>query len=71
MVIPSYFGQPLYLWIGMLLGALVILQVGLGKKWIKIPFRWHRRNGWLILFVGAIHGSLAIAAYVFHVKVQS
>ena len=70
MYIPSFFGLPLYVWIGMFLGILVILQVGIAKRWIKVNMKWHRRNGWLILFTGLIHGGLGIAAYVFHVKVQ-
>lgn len=69
-VIPSFFGQPVYLWIGMLLGTLVILQVMIAKRWLKVPFVWHRRNGWLILFVGFVHGFFAVSAYVFHVPVQ-
>ena len=69
-VIPSFFGQPLYLWVGLLLGTLVVLQILIAKRWLKVPFVWHRRNGWLILFVGMFHGFLAISAYVFHVKVQ-
>lgn len=69
-VIPSFFGQPLYLWVGMVVGTLVIIQIAIGMRWVKVPFVWHRRNGWLILVVGAFHGFLAFSAYVLHVKVQ-
>lgn len=64
--IPIIFGQPLYLWIGILLGILVIFQVLVAKRWIRIPFVWHRRNGWLILCVGIIHGFLAVEAFFFN-----
>jgi hypothetical protein len=69
-VIPSFFGLPLYFWIGLLLGTLVIIQVLIAKKWLPVPFVWHRRNGWAILFIGFFHGFLAFSAYVLHVKVQ-
>jgi hypothetical protein len=50
--------------------VLIILQISIAKKWLPLRFKWHRRNGWLILIMGAVHGTLAIAAYVFHVPVQ-
>lgn len=68
--IPSVFGQPVYVWSGMFLGVLVIIQVMIAKKWLPVKFIWHRRNGWLILAGMLGHGILGIAAYIFHVKVQ-
>ncbi len=68
--IPSFFGLPLYVYVGLVLGVLVILQVSIAKKWLHIDFKWHRRNGMLIFYLGLFHGALGVAAYIFHVKVQ-
>jgi hypothetical protein len=68
--IPSFFGLPLYVYIGMILGVLIPLQIALAKRWLPIDFKWHRRNGLAIFYVGLIHATIAIGAYLFHVKVQ-
>lgn len=70
LVIPSLFGLPLYLWLGLVVGSMVAFQIAVGKRWIPVDFKVHRINGMLIGLVGLIHGSIAIAAYVFGVKVQ-
>lgn len=70
MVIPSIFGKPLYLWLGILVGSMVAFQIAVGKRWIPVDFKVHRVNGMLIGIVGLIHGGIAVAAYFFGVKVQ-
>jgi hypothetical protein len=70
LVIPSIFGKPLYLWLGLLVGSLVAFQIAVGARWIPVDFKVHRINGFVIGVVGLIHGAVAIAAYVFGVKVQ-
>lgn len=67
--IPSFFGLPLYGYLGIVLLFLVIFQVSVAKHWLKIEFIWHRRNGMLIFYLGLVHATIALGAYLFHVKV--
>ncbi len=60
MKIPIIFGQPLHLWLGILLFALIIFQIAVAKKILPLPFRWHRIMGYVILLLALIHGSIAI-----------
>ncbi len=69
-IIPSYFGTPVYAWLGLLLAVMTGFQIGTGRRWIKLDFKFHRVNGILIGIVGAIHAFFAIAAYFFGIKVQ-
>ncbi len=67
--IPSIFGLAIYAYIGILLLVLVNFQVLVGKRWLPINFKWHRMNGMLIFYVGLIHATIALGAYIFHVKI--
>jgi hypothetical protein len=67
--IPSFFSLPLYAYLGIGLLFLVIFQVTVAKKWLPIAFIWHRRNGMLIFYVGLVHATIALGAYLFHVKI--
>ncbi len=60
MIIPIIFGLPLHLWLGMLTFLLILFQVGTGSGLFKVPFDWHRRNGYLVLVIALIHGSLGL-----------
>lgn len=51
---------PIFAWGGMVLGLMVIFQVLVGAKVLKVDFRYHRINGFLILAGGLIHGTLAL-----------
>jgi hypothetical protein len=55
-VVPFLFGKPVNVWLGLLLAALVIFQVLVGTRVLKLPFAVHRVNGFVILAVVAIHG---------------
>jgi hypothetical protein len=64
MAIPVIWGRPLTVWLGLLLYTLVLLQVLVGARVLKVPFVYHRKAGYLILLIGLIHGSMAFAAYL-------
>jgi hypothetical protein len=69
-IVPSLFGEPVYVWSGILLFVLVFLQIGVGKRWIPVDFRFHRWNGLIIAIVVLGHAFFAVAAYLFGVPVQ-
>ena len=60
MRIPILLDQPLHLWLGILLFILVVFQIVVAKKILKIPFKWHRTTGYVILLLAIIHGSIAV-----------
>lgn len=60
MKIPLITGQPLHLWLGVLLLVLISLQILTGRRIIKIPFAWHRRNGYFILLVAIVHALIGL-----------
>lgn len=57
--IPIIFGLPLHFWLGVALFILIVFQVLTGRRIIKLSFKWHRINGYTILVVAAIHGTIA------------
>jgi len=59
MRIPIILGQPLHLWLGILLFLLIIFQIVVAKRIIKVPFKWHRIGGYVILLLAMIHGFIA------------
>ena len=67
--IPSIFGLALYAYIGILLLFLVNFQVFVARRWLPIDFKWHRRNGMVIFYVGLTHATIALGAYLFHVRI--
>ncbi len=67
--IPSIFGLAIYAYLGIVLAVLVNFQVFVAKRWLPIDFKWHRRNGMLIFYVGLVHATIALGAYIFHVKI--
>lgn len=54
--IPLLFGKPVNIWLGMVLAVLVVLQVLLGARVLKLPFVVHRVNGFAILAIAVVHG---------------
>ena len=60
MRIPIILGQPLHLWLGILLFLLVIFQIVVAKRILKIPFKWHRIGGYVILLLAIMHGLIAV-----------
>jgi hypothetical protein len=57
--IPILFGQPLFLWLGFVLLVVIVIQIAIAKKMLRIPFRWHRILGYVILVLAVVHGLLA------------
>jgi hypothetical protein len=64
-LIPSVDGRPINVWGGILLAVLVIFQVLVGTRVIKLPFAWHRVNGFVILVLVLAHGFLGYMVW-FH-----
>lgn len=60
-MVPILWGQPIHLWLGMLLLLCVIFQVLVAKQILKVPFKWHRIMGYVILLLALIHGFIAMA----------
>lgn len=59
MKIPIIMGQPLHLWLGILLLLLVVFQILVAKRILKIQFKWHRIMGYVILVLAVTHGIIA------------
>ncbi|MHC1718659.1 MAG: hypothetical protein AB9883_08450 [Acidaminococcaceae bacterium] len=59
MKIPIILGQPLHLWLGILLLILIVLQIAGVSKILPISFKWHRIIGYVIFILAIIHGLLA------------
>ena len=69
MVVPVVFGLPLHLWLGILLLLLILLQVGIGSGVIRMPFVWHRRNGYVILLIALIHAFFGLGIWFWGFKI--
>jgi hypothetical protein len=63
--VPLLFGKPINIWLGLLLALLVVLQVLLGTRLLKLPFVAHRVNGFVILAVALVHGFIGYMVW-FH-----
>jgi hypothetical protein len=48
---PLIFGKPFHIWLGFLALALLLLQISVGKRWIKLPFWLHMKVIWIILLI--------------------
>ena len=51
---------PIFAWGGMVLFLMTAFQVLVGAKILRVDFRYHKVNGFLILFGGLVHGLLAL-----------
>ena len=71
MFIPLIAGKPLTLWLGIILLAQVTFQVLTGKRWIKVPFVYHRQNGLLIAIVAAVHAFMGLGVWFLGFKIGS
>ena len=61
---PLLFTKPLHVWLGMLLFLLILFQIGLGTRIIKLPFWIHTKINWIvILTLGIIHGFYGFEIY--------
>ncbi len=61
---PLIFFRPLHVWLGLVLYALVLLQILIGTRILKIPFWWHKKVIWVvILLVATLHGIYGFQIY--------
>lgn len=59
MRVPIIFGLPLHFWLGIMLFVMIVFQVLIGRRIIKISFKWHRILGYSVLVLAGIHGTIA------------
>jgi len=61
---PVLFTKPLHVWLGIILFILVIFQILIGTRILKLPFWLHTRVIWiLILSIMLIHGFFGFEIY--------
>ena len=70
MYVPLLWGQPINVWGGILLIVLLTLQVLSGKRLIKLPFSFHKRNAYLIVLVAAVHAFLGLGISFFNLPIK-
>ncbi len=51
---PIIFSKPLNIWLGLLTLLLILLQIGIGTRIIKLPFWVHTRVVWIALLAAAL-----------------
>jgi len=54
-------GVSIILILGLINMILILFQLSTGLRWIKVPFRMHRKTGVILLISAALH---AIFAYL-------
>lgn len=58
---PIIFTKPLNIWLGILALLLILLQISIGTRILKLPFWVHTRIVWiLILIVALLHAYYGI-----------
>lgn len=65
MFVPLLWGKPMNVWLGILLIVLLTLQILSGKRLIKLPFSFHRRNANLIAVVAIAHAFFGLGIWFF------
>ncbi len=65
---PIILGIPSFGWLGITLFLMIIFQVLTGSRILKVNFKYHRINGWLILSLAFLHGFLALGLYLGYVS---
>lgn len=63
MNIPIILGAPLHLWLGIVLFVLLVFQILVGKRILKVPFIWHRVTAIIIVSLALVHGFIAIGLF--------
>lgn len=53
----------LQLVLGILLFLCILFQIAVARKWLKIPFKWHRIIAYVILGLAVIHGFIGFDLY--------
>ncbi len=61
---PIIFNKPLNIWLGFLALFLLLLQISIGTRILKLPFWVHTRVVWIaLLIVVLIHGFYGFELY--------
>ena len=61
---PLIYGKPLNVWLGLLALVLLLLQIGIGTRIIKLPFWVHKKVVWIVLLIVVlIHGFYGFELY--------
>jgi hypothetical protein len=61
---PDLFSTPLHVWLGFATLTLVLIQILIGKRIIKVPFRVHTKIVWKILIaVALVHAFYGFEIY--------
>ena len=48
------FGRPVFVWLGLITLLLIILQILVGTRILKLPFFWHRKVIWVLVITFAL-----------------
>ncbi|HBP63133.1 MAG TPA: hypothetical protein DD730_02410 [Desulfosporosinus sp.] len=70
MFVPLLWGKPLHLWLGIVLMVLVTLQILSGKRLIKLPFSFHKRNAMFIALVAVVHAFFGLGIWFFNFPIK-
>ena len=70
MYVPLLWGKPINVWLGILLMVLLTLQFLSGKRLIKLPFSFHRRNAVILVIVAAAHALFGLGIWFFNMPIQ-
>jgi len=62
-LIPSLFGKPINIWLGVVLAVLVLFLLLTGLGVLRLPRRYHLVNGVLIALVVAMHAFLGLMVW--------
>lgn len=55
-------GVSVILILGLINMFLISFQLSTGRRWIKVPFRMHKKTGMILFISAALHGILAYLA---------
>jgi hypothetical protein len=55
-------GVSIILILGLINMTLISFQLSTGLRWIKVPFRMHKKTGTILFISAALHGLLAYFA---------
>lgn len=62
---PIIFSKPLHIWLGMVTYLLVLFQILIGTRILKIPFWIHTKVNWkIILVLASIYGFYGFQIYL-------
>jgi len=70
MYVPLIWGKPITVWLGIVLMVLLTLQILSGKRLIKLPFSFHRRNAIFIVLVAGVHAFFGLGIWFFNLPIK-